>query len=174
GALASLFILVAATELAQWLLLRTVYFGTGRSSPFYALAFRSGVAGILILALASQVLAGGILTVTSIALLAAQITAILAVEVSGSLLSLPAAAGSGRTGGGPLPGALVGALGFFLLAFGSFLGGGVGVLSALVATLGGVVVYRRLRQPILSRTRPPAAPPGESERPATPFGRTDR
>ncbi|MCI4330294.1 MAG: hypothetical protein L3K19_00400 [Thermoplasmata archaeon] len=171
-------LLVGLTELAQWLLLRSVYFGTDRSGPFYALALRSGIAAILILAAVTRYFGGPSVDVLGAGLVVSQAIAILSVEVAGGLLSIPAPPNSRRVGGGPLSGGLIGGVGFFLLGLGLFLGSEFGIAAAALAALGGLFVYQRLRRPTLSRIKPPE-PPEESKEDPTPesgsgFGRTDR
>ena len=169
-------ILIGGFEVAQWLLLRSVYFGTGTAGPFYALGFRAGIAGILVLAINAQYLGGPNLAVLGVGVVLAQSAAILALGVAGALLSLRAARGSQRLGGGPLSGAIVGAVGYYFLGLGAFLGGGPALVAAGVVAVGMWSVYVRLRNPILGRVRPPPeASTGVAEGAEAPaFGRTDR
>jgi hypothetical protein len=172
--------LVGGTELAQWALLRSHYWGTGESGPFYALGYRAGIAGIFALAVVAQYLAGPSVTWHGVLLLLVESVAILALEVAGALLSLPPSEAAGRKGGGPLAGAIFGAVGFFVLGIGALSGvatvdaEAVTYAAVLVALLGGLLVYHRLR-PILFGIAPPSAgaPPPVREVPPT-YGRTDR
>ena len=180
GAVLFLAALVAGTEAAQWALLRSHYWGSSDSGPFYALGYRAGIAGIFALAVIAQYLAGVSVTWDGVVLVLVEAVAVLALEVAGALLSLPPSATAGRKGGGPLTGAVFEAVGFFVLGVGALSGVGsaeaetVTYAAALVALLGGVLVYRRLR-PLLSAIPAPSAgaPPPAREAP-TAYGRTDR
>jgi hypothetical protein len=174
GALVFLALLVGGTEVAQWGLLRSRFWGRDESSPFYALGYRAAIGGIIVLALGSQYFAGAGISVDVSALVILESVAVVALEVAGALLSVPARPGSGRTGGGPVSGAIFGAVGFFLLGLGTAAGEAVGYGAALVALLGAVMVYRRLR-PLLAAIPPPSAgPPVTPSRGPTPYSRTDR
>jgi hypothetical protein len=180
GALIFLAALVGGTEIAQWLLLRSHYWGTGESGPFYALGYRAGIGGIFSLTIVAQYLAGPTITWDGILFVLLESAAVLSLEVAGALLSLPPSATAGRKGGGPVPGGIFEAVGFFVLGVGALSGVSsagaeeVAYGAALVALLGGVLVYRRLRSlltviPAPSTGAPPlprAVPPA--------FGRTDR
>jgi hypothetical protein len=167
-------LLVAGTEVAQWALLRTRFWGSDESGPFYALGYRAAIGGIIALALVSEAIAvyGLVPVVIGFAVLDA--VAVVALEVAGALLSVRARPGSGRTGGGPVSGAIFAAVGFFLLGVGAGAGGYVEPLAALVAILGGVIVYRRLRS-LLAVIPPPSRGP-KSPEPAlrSSYSRTDR
>lgn len=169
--------LVGGAELAQWLVLRSHYFGSGTARPFYAVGLRAGIGGILVLAVVTQYFGALAPTPLGVGLILLQSVAIVAIEVAAGLLSMPPVPKSGRTGGGPLSGALVSAGGFFLIGMGALLGTTWGFAGALAAAAGGALVFRRLRDPVLGRVRPPASEEeaGGQERAATPaFGRTDR
>jgi len=100
--------------------------------------------------------------------------AILGLEAAGALLSMPARPNSGRTGGGPVSGAIFAGVGFFLLGLGAATGEVVSYGAAIVALVGGVLVYTRLR-PILATIPPPSTGPRATRPPAeTPYSRTDR
>ncbi|MCI4367653.1 MAG: hypothetical protein L3K08_07875 [Thermoplasmata archaeon] len=168
-------VLIGGTETAQWLLLRSVYFGTGTAGPFYALGFRAGIAGILILATVAQYLAGSTIALLGLVLVLVQGAAILTLEVGGALLSLRASGGSGRVGGGPVSGAIVGGVGFYFIGIGLFLGTIPGIIAAAAVAAGMAAVYRRLRDPILARVKPPPEKvTEEATDPVSTFGRTDR
>ncbi|MCI4339200.1 MAG: hypothetical protein L3J68_02560 [Thermoplasmata archaeon] len=180
GALIFLAALVGGTEVAQWALLRAHYWGNGESGPFYALGYRAGIAGIFALAILAQYLATSGVTWDGVLLLLIESGAVLALEVAGALLSLPPSTTAGRKGGGPVAGAVFEVVGFFILGVGALSGTGsteaeaVAYAAALIALLGGILVYRRLR-PLLEVIPSPstgAAPPLRDE-PAA-FGRTDR
>ena len=169
-------VLIAGLEVAQWLLLRSVYFGSGTAGPFYALGFRAGIAGILVLAINAQYLGGPNVVPLGVGEVLAQSAAILALGVAGALLSLRAARGSQRLGGGPASGAVVGAIGYYFLGVGAFLGSTSALVASAVVALGMWWVYVRLRAPILARVRPPPEPagPGAETADSPAFGRTDR
>lgn len=174
GALAFLALLVGGTEVAQRGLLRARYWSQDESSPFYALGYRASIGGIIALAIVSQYLAGTTPTVEGILLLLLDSVAVVGLEVAGALLSLPARPSSGRTGGGPVSGAIFGAAGFFLLGLGPIAGETAAYGGALVALFGAVLVFRRLR-PILATIPPPSAgPPVLPSSARGPFSRTDR
>jgi hypothetical protein len=174
GAVAFLAVLVGGGEVAQRGLLRARYWSRDESSPFYALGYRAAIGGIIALAIVSQYLAGAPPTVGGIILVLLDALAVVGLEVAGALLSLPARPGSGRTGGGPVSGAIFGAVGFFLLGLGPIAGESAAYGGALVALFGAAVVYRRLR-PLLATIPPPSAGPpvAPSTLPGR-FARTDR
>ena len=171
-----LVVFVGLTELAQWLLMRSAYFGGGDERPFYALGFRAGISAILILAVVEA--ATGIPGVSPevLALAAAQSLALLFISIAGALVSTRTGPGGGRPRGGPLPGAAFGTLGIILVAFGWFFGPYVGIAAAGLAIAGSLVVYLRLRAAILLRMRPPPAPResmGASGPPPPRYGRVN-
>ena len=180
GALLFLALLVAGIEIAQWALLRTRYWGDGESGPFYALGYRAGIGGIFGLTVVAQYFSGPVVSVTGVAVVVVQSAAIVGLEVTGGLLSLPPSETAGRRGGGPLPGAVFAAVGFFLIGLGPLAdtatvsGQEVAVAGALVALLGSLLVYRRLRPMLETIPAPSAGPPVATPRPAGAYGRTDR
>jgi hypothetical protein len=174
GALIFLALLIAGTEIAQWALLRTRFWGQDESGPFYAVGYRVAIGGIVALALSSEYFALAGVTVAGVALVLLDSAAVIVLEAAGALLSVRARPGSGRIGGGPVSGAIFGAVGFFLLGLGAATGGVFGFGAAFVALLGGALVYQRLR-PILASIPPPGTGPRESRPiPSTRFTRTDR
>jgi hypothetical protein len=180
GALLWLAALVVGTEVAQWALMRTRYWGQSESGPFYALGYRAGIGGIFALAVVAQYLSGPTILWAGVAVVVAQAIALLALEVTGGLLSLPPSEAAGRRGGGPLPAALFGAIGLFLLGLGPLADPGtngdpsVALAAAVVALIGAGLVYRRLR-PILAAIPPPTAGGVAPPKPArAAYGRTDR
>lgn len=180
GALIFLAALIGGTEVAQWALLRAHYWGKGESGPFYALGYRAGIGGIFGLAVVAQYLAGPVVTWDGVALVLLEAVAVLALEVAGALLSLPPSETAGRKGGGPVPGAVFGVVGFFLLGVGALSGvttagsEAVAFAAAVVALLGGVLVYNRLRS-LLAAIPAPSAGEAPPPRPVSPtYGRTDR
>jgi len=174
SALLFLALLVGGDEVAQWALLRTRYWGTDPARPFYALGYRAAIGGIIALALVAQYLANPTITVDGTALVLLESLAVVALQVAGSFLSLPATSAADRVGGSPLAGALFSAVGFFLLGLGYLGGEATGFVGALVALLGAGLVYRRLRHTLASVPAPSAGPkPPEPEAPLS-YGRTDR
>jgi hypothetical protein len=165
-------LLVAGGEVAQWALLRTRYWGNEPARPFYALGYRAAIGGIISLAIVSQYLANPTITVDGTVFVLLESVAVVALQVAGSFLSLPPSQPGERVGGSPLAGALFSAVGFFLLGLGVVGGEATGYGGALVALLGAVLVYRRLR-PELGRVPAPSAGPKPSA-PAGPlaYGRT--
>jgi hypothetical protein len=180
GAILWLVALVAGTEVAQWALMRTRYWGLGESGPFYALGYRAGIGGIFGLTVVAQYLSGPAIVWAGAAVAVAQAAAVLGLEVTGALLSLPPSEAAGRRGGGPLPAAVFGAVGFFLVGLGPLAAAGspgdetVPFAAAAVALIGTILVYRRLR-PILASVPPPTAG-GVSPARRAPgaYGRTDQ
>ena len=172
GVFTFLVILVGGTELAQWGIRRTGYWGAGPSFPFYALGLRCGIAALLITGLLAQYLGSARISWDGLGVLAVQSVALLMLEVATALISLPPTPESGRTGGGAFPAAVILFVGFFLLGFNAFAGELVGTVAALIALAGAIYLYARLR-PLLDRIRP-APPPGKGETLPSRFARTDR
>lgn len=174
SALLFLAVLVGGTEVAQWALLRSRFWGGSESGSFYALGYRAAIGGIVALALVTQYFGSTNPTPDGIGLVVIESVAVVALEVAGALLSIRAAPGSGRLGGGPVSGAIFGTVGFFLLGLGTVAGEVTAYGGALVALFGALLVYRRLR-PILAAVPPPSKGP-PPVRPATAgaYGRTDR
>jgi hypothetical protein len=179
GALIFLVALAGGTEVAQWALLRAHYWGTGESGPFYALGFRAGIAGIFALAIIAQYLAGSSVTWDGVTLVILESFAVLTLEVAGALLSLPPSATAGRKGGGAVPGTIFELVGFFVLGVGALSGIGspggeeVAYGAALVALLGGFLVYHRLRSMLAAIPAPSAGTPPPARPVAPAYGRTD-
>lgn len=167
---------VLGIEVAQGLLLRSAYFGSGRAGPFYALGFRAGIGGILILAAVAGVLGGSAVGALAVAAVLVESVALLQLEVAGALLSIRAAPGSQRIGGGVVSGALVSGVALYFLGLGDYLGEVPGLIASAIVAAGMSWVYLRLRDPILKRVRPPTDAPGEEPetRSGSPFGRTDQ
>ncbi|MGD1100364.1 MAG: hypothetical protein ABR888_08515 [Thermoplasmata archaeon] len=174
GALVFLALLVGGDEVAQWALLRTKYWGREPARPFYALGYRAAIGGIISLAVVSQYLSNPTISVDGTVLVLLESLAVVALQVSGSFLSLPPTGSGERVGGSAVTGALFSAVGFFLLGLGYLGGEATAYVGALVALLGAILVYRRLR-PALSRVPAPSAgpTPPEPEGPLA-YGRTAR
>ena len=169
GALVFLVALVGLTELAQYLALRSAYW-RGVSGPFYALALRAGVGGILVLAVLTTYLGAPTLVGAGPAALTS--LAVVALEITGALVTLAPARVTGLPRARPWAGILFGLAGFFLLGFGPIAGPAGGIGGAAVALVGSLLVYRRLRSTL---SEIPA--PGAERKPAEPsaplaYGRT--
>jgi hypothetical protein len=174
GAILFLGLLVAGDEIAQWALLRSRFFGREPARPFYALGFRAAIGGIISLAIVSQYLSGPTITVDGTALVVLESGALVALQVAGSFLSLPAFAPGERSGGGVVAGAIFSTIGFFLLGLGAIGGELTAYGGALVALLGAMLVYRRLRPTLATVPAPAAGPkPPPSSAPLA-YGRTGR
>ncbi len=151
-----LVVVVVLTEIAQWAVQRTQYWGHSPSFPFYALGLRAGFAGLIITGLVAQYLQSSV-TVPGATVVGLESLAILWLFVTSALLSLPADPTAGRTSGGPVSGGLILAVGLFLVGFNVFAGPLVGGVAAAIALVGALYLYARLR-PMLERIRP--LPPG--------------
>jgi hypothetical protein len=151
-----LVVVVILAEVAQWAVQRTHYWGHGPSFPFYALGLRAGFAGLLITGLVAQYLQGSV-TIEGATVVGLESLAILWLFVTSALLSLPADPVAGRTGGGPVSGGVILAVGLFLVGFNVFAGPLVGAVAAVIALVGALYLYARLRH-LLERIRP--MPPG--------------
>jgi hypothetical protein len=172
GALLFLALLVGGTETAQWALLRSRYWGRSESGPFYALGFRAAVGGIIALAVVAQYLGGATLTADGVALALLTSASLVALEVTGALLSVPPKAGGARSRGGPLSGALFGLLGFLLLGFGALGGEESSFVGAALVVLVSLYLYRNLRPMLASIPAPSAGPPKEPLPSSASYGRT--
>jgi hypothetical protein len=149
---------VVGTEVAQWFLLRTVYFGTGESGAFYALGFRAGASGLFGLAVVTQYLSQPTATVFGFGVALVQAVALLAIEVAAALLSVRGPARLGRLGGSPLSGGIFAGVGLVMIGLGAISGNSVALVGAALAALIGVWVYQRLRGPVLAGLFPPRSP----------------
>jgi hypothetical protein len=149
--------IVAGTEAAQLLLVRSAYWGSSVAVPFYAVSLRAGVGGILGLAAVASYL-GGVRSPTVVGLSAALLAAgaLLALEVAGGLLSLRSRSGSTRAAGGPWVGGLFGVVAFVLLGLGPAAGPVGSIVAPLVVLLGSVLAYRG-RRGALDEVPPPSA-----------------
>lgn len=171
GAAVFLIGLVAGAELAQALVLRTRYWG-GSSGPFYALALRSGVGAILALTVVTNYLGGASIPIELAAPTAATVGAVLALEVTGALVTLAPRGRLGRPGSRPASGVLFGLFGFFLVGIGAVAGALGALAGSLLALAGALVLYRRLR-PLLAEVPPPGTgPAGTTPVGPSAYGRT--
>ncbi|MCI4325904.1 MAG: hypothetical protein L3K00_08530 [Thermoplasmata archaeon] len=171
-------ILVGGAELGQWLMLRSIYFGSDGSGPFYAVGFRAGVAGILILALVAQALSSPNLTLTTLGVALVQSAALLALGVTGAIFSLRTKVESGPSRGGPTAGAMVTGFGLFLLTLGPAFGASGAAVAAAIVAVVAVLMYRRIARATLDRVRPIGqvrrTEDDDEGTDRSPFGRTDR
>jgi hypothetical protein len=172
GAIVFLALLVVGDEVAQWALLRTRFWGREPARPFYALGFRAAIGGIISLAIVSQYLSAPTITADGIALVVLESGAVVALQVAGGFLSLPAFAPGEKSGGGVVAGGLFSTVGFFLLGLGNLGGEATGFGGALVALLGATLVYRRLRPALASVPAPAAGPKPPPSAAPLPYGRT--
>ncbi len=147
---------VVLAEIAQWAVQGTQYWGHSPSFPFYAIGLRAGIAGLLITGLVAQFLQRSV-TIENTVVVGLESLALLWLFVTSALLSLPADPAAGRTGGGPISGGLILAVGLFLVGFNVFAGPLIGGFAALIALVGALYLYARLRH-LLDRIRP--VPPG--------------
>ncbi|HYA70853.1 MAG TPA: hypothetical protein VEH28_05750 [Thermoplasmata archaeon] len=174
SAIICLGLLVIGDEVAQWALLRTKFWGREAARPFYVLSYRAAIGGIISLAIVSQYLSNPTVTVDGTVLVLLESVAVVALQVAGSFLSLPSTAPGERVGGSPVAGGLFSTVGFFLLGIGFVGGEATGYVGAIVALLGAVMVYRRLRPTLAHVPAPAAGPkPAVPEGPL-PYGRTSR
>jgi hypothetical protein len=164
-------LLVAGTEIAQYMLARSRYFGVQEATPFYALSFRSGIAGILIVSEVAGGLSLGI-SEDGLAVLAAQSIALLAIQVTGALQSIPRSPLARQAIGGPFAGALVGAISYVVLALGYGIGT-IGVVAAALLVVAALIPsYRRLRRRTLDQVLDADGPsPERREGAERPFDR---
>jgi hypothetical protein len=171
AALIDVAILVGAIELAQWLLCRSIYFGRSESTPFYALGFRAGIGGIMILGAVTAYLGGLTITDGGLVFLATESVALLALQVNGALVSFPRPS---EATGGPISGLAVGFIGMAVIGLGLAITGFTGALAGLLVLAAMLPSYRRLRRRVLARVRPPGTSEASEQVPASerPFGRT--
>jgi hypothetical protein len=172
GALLFLALLVGGIELAQWALLRSGYWGRTASAPFYALGYRSSIGGIISLAIVAQYLGGAPIVWDGVLLVLLQSAAVVTLEVTGALFSLPPGGPEGRTGGGPLPAAIFAAVGFFLLGLGPLAGEAGSYGGAGLTLLGSLYLYQRFRLRLALIPPPGVGPPTPLPGGPIAYGRT--
>ncbi len=172
GAVVFLLALVGGGELVQYLALRTAYWRSP-AAPFYALALRAGVGGILALVVISTYLGGASLSAVGAAEAGLVAVAVVALETTGALVTL-SVGGRGRSKGPrPLSGILFGAFGFFLVSVGPLTGPEGGLGAGAVALAGAVLVYRRLRTTLDDVPAPGTANVPTGSGPLPGYARTD-
>jgi len=174
GALLFLAALIAATEVAQWALLRTRFWGRSESGPFYALGYRAAIGGIIALAIVAEYLGGTSITIAGVVLVLVDSVALVGLEVAGALLSFRGGAPGELRRGGPISGAIFGAVGFFLIGLGPLGGEAAAFGGALVAMLGAGLVYRRLRPTLATIPAPGASGPPPGPLPPSEYRRTGK
>ncbi len=167
-------LLVGGSELAQWLLLRSVYFGRDGCGPFYVLGFRAGIAGLFVLGLVAFYLSGSSVTALGVLGILAISLAIVGVEVLAGLLALPDRADRPGRKTGPLSAVPLEAIGFLALGFASSSGWETAVLGGFLIGAGTAWLYRSVGDPNLSKVRPPGRPARDVGATPSEFGRTDR
>ncbi len=172
GAVVFLLALVGGAELAQHLALRAAYWRSP-AAPFYALALRAGIGGILALVVVSTYLGGPEVTVVGLAPVAVIAAAVVALETTGALVTLSSGGRRGATGPRPLAGILFGAFGFFLVSVGPLAGPAGGVGGGAIALVGAVLVYRRLRTLLDDVRAPGSVDVPRDAGPLPGYGRTD-
>jgi hypothetical protein len=168
-------LLVGGTELAQWYVLRTHYFGSDGATPFYAVGFRLGIGGVLALALVAQYLSGPTISALGVAAPVAAALAIVLLEGVGAILSLPATGDRPTRRGGPISGIPIAAIGFFLLGYSASFGPAVAITGAALVAAGALWLYRSIAPPVLSKVSLLAQKlPGDEEGQRLPsaYGRT--
>ena len=173
GALLFLATIVLVTELGQRLLVRSRYWGHVPPVPFYAVAFRAGIGGILALAVVAAYL-GSVVVPAPLGLAAALLAALslVALEVAVALLALPSTRVDLPRTGGIVAGGLFGAVAFFLLGIGPT-AGPIGAIAAPLVVLAGAVLTYRGRRSLLAEVPPPTgAAPEEGAGAARAYGRS--
>ena len=166
--------LVLGLELAQWLLLRSHYFGTGASGPFYALCFRVGASAIIILTLTTLYLGSGSVDAPGVGALLAESAAIVSLSAATSLQSVGGRTSSGTPTGGRLQSLLLSGVGFFFLGLAQLYGPLVGGLAAVLILVMTARLFSRLRDAVLGSIPPPGGVQRQEPPTPTSFGRTDR
>jgi hypothetical protein len=162
SAAVDLALLILGSELAQWFLLRSTYFGRDAAGTFYALGMRAGIAGILILAFGTEYFAAGSFSAFGLFLLVLTSGALVIIEVAAGLLSMSASPLRPGVRGSPVSGGVLSAVGIVLIGFGWTSQGYLGLAAILLGIAGGSWTYFRLRDPILSRVRAATAAPTET------------
>jgi hypothetical protein len=169
AALIDLAIVVVGAEVAQWVLLRTRYFGEGSAGPFYALGLRAGIGGILSLGVVAGYLEQPTLSLEGLGLALLQSLALVCLQVATALVALPGRSAARGVRGSPVAAGLLSAGGIGLLFLAATSGVVTGMVGAVLVTAGAVLVYRGRREPILGSIRPA----GEPAPPSSPFGRRE-
>lgn len=155
SAIVDVCLLVIAGELAQTALLRTHFFGFTPADPFYALATRAGIGGLLAVGTVAEYLAGQA-TLLGDALVLTQSVALLLIEVTGglrALLPVPTATSVIRQ---RLASFFLLLVLFVLAALGGLYGAAYGIAGAALAIPGAAFLYWDARPTVLAPPRPKA------------------
>jgi hypothetical protein len=170
SALVDIALVVLGGEAVQWAAHRSVYF-RGEAFPFYALGIRAGIGGLLALGIV-DVFLSGTPTLDVGLYAAAQVVAVVLLEVAAAVLSLPnrGEPTSWRTGS-PARSIVFTFLGFILLSFGLWVDPYTGAAAAGLAAIGAVWLYLQRREKVLGSVVPPRT--DGAALPASPYRRTD-
>jgi hypothetical protein len=166
-------LLVAGSELAQWFVLRTVYFGRDGCGPFYALGLRCGIGGLLVLGFVTAYLSGPSWDLPGVPGLLAISAAIVALEAVSGVLALPGRADQPGRSTGPLSAVPLEAIGFFVLGFAASAGPIFSLVGGAIIAAGAAWLYRSVAPANLARIAPPGGGAPPEPRARAPFGRTD-
>ncbi len=156
SAIIDVVLLAVGGQLAQTVLLRTHFFGFTPADPFYALAMRAGIGGLLTLGTVAEYL-GGTVTPLGIALAATQSVALVLIQVTGGLrdlLPVPTASSVPRQ---RLASLFLVVVLYLLTALGEYYGTLYGLVGAALAIAGAAFLYWDARPTVLAPTRPRAA-----------------
>jgi hypothetical protein len=174
GFVISLVLLVVVLELGQWLVGRSVYFGSDFALPFYSLGLRAGAGALLSILVTADYLAGPGLTVLGILGVIVESIAIVALLEAGGIQSTATGPRDARRPGAVGRAVILELVGFLLLGFGPS-AGDLGTLIAGVAIAGGSAgLYLSRRDDVLGQVRPPKKAAGPEGAPTGPVARQER
>jgi len=159
SAIIDVVLLAVGGQLAQTVLLRTHFFGFTPADPFYALAMRAGIGGLLTVGTVAEYLAGTV-TPLGIALAATQSAALVLIQVTGGLrdlLPVPTASSVLRQ---RLTSLFLVVVLYLLTALGEYYGTFYGLVGAALAIAGAAFLYWDARPTVLAPARPRAAAAG--------------
>ncbi|MGA7860871.1 MAG: hypothetical protein WCB19_03330, partial [Thermoplasmata archaeon] len=151
SAIIDVVLLAVGGQLAQTVLLRTHFFGFTPADPFYALAMRAGIGGLLTLGTVAEYL-GGTVTPLGIALAATQSVALVLIQVTGGLrdlLPVPTASSVPRQ---RLASLFLVVVLYLLTALGEYYGTLYGLVGAALAIAGAAFLYWDARPTVLAPT----------------------
>ncbi|MGC2290175.1 MAG: hypothetical protein WA688_10030 [Thermoplasmata archaeon] len=173
SAIIDVVLLAVAGELAQTAILRTHFFGFTPADPFYVLAMRAGIGGLLTLGTIAEYL-GGHVTPLGIGLAVVQSVALVLIQVTAGLrglLPVPTASSVIRQ---RLASLFLQVVLFLLAALGEYYGTYYGLAGAGLAIAGAAYLYWDARPTVLAPARPrapaTAAPAGPSRFDRLPSG----
>ena len=170
SAIVDVLLLVIGGELAQTALLRTHYFGFTSADPFYALATRAGIGGLLTVGTVAEYL-GGSVNALGLVLVVAQSVALVLIQVTGGLRGLlptPTAYSVVRQ---RLASLLLLVVLYGLTASGGVYGTEYGLAGTAIAIAGAAYLYWDARPTVLA---PPRTRAAAETTPGTGPGRFDR